>query len=235
MDELLGEGGAQALPPPPLIPIVQTLESTLDLPPNWQTGGLPRLQTGVGSSLPPLPPSLGSVSGRRSNPSAYTPPPQRPTVPQPVGRGNGSQRRSHGSAAQSAGYVNAGSGEQRTGDLFEGPELPTDHRPMGGLANGPGPPIPARDLDLGTPARPNSSHPGRQAPRRFHDLGSRAYTAYGEYEIRRMIAYRHLNLPAPPVNVPPTITDENRDRTYVVRLTAPSCGECNERQTVIAH
>ena len=50
-----------------------------------------------------------------------------------------------------------------------------------------------------------------------------------------MIAYRHLNLPAPPINVPPTITEENRDRTYVVRLHAPRCEMCHQRHTVVAH
>ena len=242
VDELLNDQGAAALPPPPLIPIVRTVESSLDLPPNWQTGELPQLQPGVAQNLPPLPPSLGSVSGRRSSPSGYTPPPPGPVVPQPVGRQGGgrspAQGRSRGSqqsTAPSAGYVNEGSGEQRTGDLFEGPVQPTRHRLMGGLGHGVDPPIPARDLDLGTPARPGVPHPGRQAPRSFHELGARGYSAYGEYEVRRMIAYRHLNLPAPPINVPPTITDENRDRTYVVRLTAPNCQLCHEKQTVIAH
>ena len=126
----------------------------------------------MANNLPPLPPSLGSVSGRLSSASGYTPQ---------------------------------------------------------------GPPIPARNLDLGTPSRPSRPHPGRQAPREFHELGDRAYSAYGEYEVNRMIAYRHLNLPAPPINVPPTLTDENRDRTYMVKLFAPHCEECNERHTVIAH
>ena len=91
VDELLGEGGAAQALPPPIIPIVATAESSLDLPPNWRTGTLPGLQAGVTSNLPPLPSSLGSVSGRRSNPSGYTPPP-RPTVSQPGGRGDGANR-----------------------------------------------------------------------------------------------------------------------------------------------
>ena len=181
VDELL-EGGAQALPPPLPIPIVQTAESSLDLPRDWQTGGLPNLQPGVAfigvaNNLPPLPSSLGSVSGRRSTPSGHTP--SGPGVPQPLGRRNPSSRPSQGSA----GYVNAGSGDQRTGDMFEGPDQPTAHRLMGGLDNGPAPPIPARGLHVGTPARPTRSHPGRPAPISFHELGARAYSAYGEYEI----------------------------------------------------
>ena len=39
VDELLGEGGAAQALPPPIIPIVETAESSLDLPPNWQTVG----------------------------------------------------------------------------------------------------------------------------------------------------------------------------------------------------
>ena len=191
------------------------------------------MQAGVASHLPPLPSSLGSVSGRRSTPSGYTPR-ERPTVPQPRGRGGdngglvenrppmGGPARSSssrqlsgstpGTAGHSAGYVNAGSGEQRTRDLYEGPDQPPGHSHMGGVGDAGGPPIPARDLEMRTPARPSRPHPGRRAPRSFHDLGARAYSAYGEYEIQRMIAYRHLNLSAPPINVPPTITDENRDR-----------------------
>ena len=34
VDELLGEGGAAQALPPPIIPIVATAESSLDLPPN---------------------------------------------------------------------------------------------------------------------------------------------------------------------------------------------------------
>ena len=52
------------------IPIVDTLESALDLPPNWETGPLPAIPGGVANSVPPPPPSLGSVSGRISS---YTP------------------------------------------------------------------------------------------------------------------------------------------------------------------
>merc|ERR1711867_104220 len=119
--------------------------------------------------------------------------------------------------------------------MFEGPYRQEENRPMGGLGEALGPPIPARDLDLGTPARPVNPHPGRPPPMEFHELGARAYSAYGEYEVNRMIAYHHLNLPAPPINVPPTITDEIQDRNYMVRLTAPDCGECHDRHTVIAH
>ena len=86
VDELLGEGGAAQALPPPIIPVVPTAESSLDLPPNWQTGELPPLQAGVAGNLPPLPSSLGSVSGRRSTPSGFTPV-DRPAVPQPGGRG----------------------------------------------------------------------------------------------------------------------------------------------------
>ena len=50
-----------------------------------------------------------------------------------------------------------------------------------------------------------------------------------------MIAYRHLGLPAPMVNVAPTVTPETRDRSYVVRVEAPNCPECHERHTVVAH
>ena len=209
VDELLGEGGAAQALPPPIIPVVATAESSLDLPPNWQTGELPNLQAGVLHHLPPLPSSLGSISGRRSTPSGYTPA-GGPAIPQPRGRGATGNRHAEGrnsrgasaqsgssrersrttqrSAAHSAGYANVGSGEQRTGDLFEGPDLPADLRPMGGLGEGLGPPIPARNLAAGTPARPDMPHPGRQAPRTFHNLGARAYFAYGEYEVNRMIA-----------------------------------------------
>ena len=48
------------------IPIVDTVESALDLPPNWATGNLPPLAGGVAGSLPPPPPSLGSERGRGS-------------------------------------------------------------------------------------------------------------------------------------------------------------------------
>ena len=216
VDELLGEEGAAAALPPALIPVVGTVESSLDLPPNWDTGPMPPLQAGVANNLPPLPPSLGSRSGReRSSRSGSS--------------------RTPASRGLSAGYVNPGSGEQRTQDRFEGPDLPQAHRHMGGEDAVLGPSIPPRNLELATPSRPSRPHPGRPATIAFHELGARAYSAYGEYEVNRMIAYRHLNLPAPPINVPPTITDENRDRNYTVRLTAPDCVECHDRHTVIAH
>ena len=98
-----------------------------------------------------------------------------------------------------------------------------------------GPPIPARNLHLGTAPRPSQPHPGRVPPADFFDLGARAYTAYGDYEVRRMVAYRHLGLPAPMVNILPTVTPETRDRTYVVRVQAPDCEECHQRHTVVAH
>ena len=86
VDELLGDGGAANALPPPIIPVVQTAESSLDLPPNWHTGEMPQLQAGVAGNLPPLPSSLGSVSGRRSAASGHSPG-GRPSVPQPRGRG----------------------------------------------------------------------------------------------------------------------------------------------------
>ena len=192
VDEIWEQGGAAGAPPPALIPIVETLESSIDLPPDWN---FPNLQAGVANNVPPLPPSLGSASGRRSSASGHTSQ-GRPAVPQPGGRGASDNRHrgsraerhrsshsqesrtiSEGSRNVSAGYVNAGSGEQRTGDRFEGPALPAEHRVMGGEPDAGGPPIPARNLDLGTPARPSNPHPGRQAPRAFGELGDRAYSA----------------------------------------------------------
>ena len=55
------------------IPIVSTLESEPDLPPNWNHQEPPLRPGGMADNLPPLPPSLGSVSGRASSQSGYTP------------------------------------------------------------------------------------------------------------------------------------------------------------------
>ena len=55
------------------IPIVETLESEPDLPPNWETGDMPVRPGALAQNLPPLPPSLGSISGRASSRSGYTP------------------------------------------------------------------------------------------------------------------------------------------------------------------
>ena len=54
------------------IPIVDTIESALDLPPNWNTRDLPVRPGEVDQNLPPLPPSLGSVSGQASIPDLDT-------------------------------------------------------------------------------------------------------------------------------------------------------------------
>ena len=86
VDELLGGEGAAAALPPALIPVVGTLESSLDLPPDWNTSPMANLQAGVANNPPTLPPSLGSVSGRLTSASGHTPP-GRPQVPQPRGRG----------------------------------------------------------------------------------------------------------------------------------------------------
>ena len=88
--EAQGDGVEEHLEPPPpqlnqvqdeiqlggqdrRIPIVETLESEPELPPNWNTGAMPPRPGGVADNLPPLPPSLGSVSGRASTQSGYTP------------------------------------------------------------------------------------------------------------------------------------------------------------------
>ena len=55
------------------IPIVETAESELDLPPNWDTMDVPVRPGALAQNLPPLPPSLGSFSGRASTQSGYTP------------------------------------------------------------------------------------------------------------------------------------------------------------------
>ena len=74
-DEVLQGGAVGGLLPAGQgrqIPIVSTIESALDLPPNLQTGAMPA-RGGVADNLPPLPPSLGSVSGRVTEASGYTP------------------------------------------------------------------------------------------------------------------------------------------------------------------
>ena len=162
------------------------VEEQLEAPPHQDNQILDEIELPVrpgevASNLPPLPPSLGSVSGRASTASGYTPP-------------NGGRL-----------------GEQ-------------DQNRPGSLRS-------QRSVRMIN----NRSHPGRVPPREFFDLGARAYTAYGDYEVRRMVAYRHLGLPAPMVNILPTVTPETRDRTYVVRVEAPECEECHQRHTVVAH
>ena len=132
-------------------------------------------------------------------------------------------------------YVNVDTASQNLADRMEGPEREPGAEAMGAAWMQLGPPIPSRNLEVGTPPRPSQPHPGRTPPREFFELGARAYTAYGDYEVTRMIAYRHLGLPAPMVNVLPTVTPETRDRTYIVRVMAPECAECDQRHTVVAH
>ena len=50
-----------------------------------------------------------------------------------------------------------------------------------------------------------------------------------------MRAYRHLELPAPPINMPPRISAETQDRNYIIRLEVPDCRDCHQKHTVIAH
>ena len=127
------------------------------------------------------------------------------------------------------------SASQNLNDRMEGPAREPGAEAMGAAWLDLGPPIPARDLNLGTAPRPSQPHPGRTPPAEFFELGARAYTAYRDYEVSRMVAYRHLGLPAPMINVLPTVTPETRDRNYVVRIEAPECVECHQRHTVVAH
>ena len=134
------------------IPIVSTLESEPELPPNWNTGALPPAPGGMLSNLPPLPPSLGSVSGRASTRSGYT----------PRGGGelgalansrSGSDRtqRTEGSVRRiqprpfniTGRYVNVDTASQNLGDRLEGPAREPGAEAMGAAWMDLGPPIPA--------------------------------------------------------------------------------------------
>ena len=254
--EAPGDGVEEALEPPPpqqplldeilpgeqagagdrRIPIVETLDSEPDLPPNWDTGPLPPRPGGVADNLPPLPPSLGSVSGRASSRSGYTPSggggiaglhqggPSRAGsqrgvrtignrnhlssgTPTLASHSGGSVRRIEERPFNLTGrYVNVDTASQNMADRMEGPAREPGAEAMGAAWLGLGPPIPARNLSLATAPRPSQPHPGRLPNREFFELGARAYTAYGDYEVTRMVAYRHLGLPAPAVNILPTVT-----------------------------
>ena len=164
---------------------------------------MPAQQGGVADNLPPLPPSLGSISGRASDASGYT-----PAGGGALG-GRGSQRagsqssqrsvrrindRSHLQNSSSGTlptgsqgprqfdatgrYANVGSASQHLGDRLEGPAAEPGAEAMGAAWMQLGPPIPSRNLEVGTPPRPSQPHPGRTPPREFFELGARAYTAY---------------------------------------------------------
>ena len=220
----------------------------MDLPPNWQTVDMSAPLGGVADNLPPLPPSLGSISGRRTEPSGYTPQDGGGRLSGARGRasslgssrGSGHIRRindrsnmSQERGSQSTGrsshtrrirernfrqtgqYVNVDTASQNLGDRMEGPAMQPGAEGLNGAWMDIGPPIPARNLTVATAPRPEQPHPGRMPPRDFFELGARAYTAYGDYEVRRMVANGHLGLPAPMVNILPTVTPETRDRTML--------------------
>ena len=57
-------------------------------------------------------------------------------------------------------------------------------------------------------------------PDELLNLGARAYSAYGDFQVSRMRAYRHLGMAPPDAMIPP-VRGANEQRVYHVLLTAP--------------
>ena len=76
---------------------------------------------------------------------------------------------------------------------------------------GQAPPLAPKQLQLPPPLLPDRGHPGKQPPKEHVELAERAYTFFGEFEAGRMRAFAHLRMPAPQLEIPlsRTLRDKN--------------------------
>ena len=74
----------------------------------------------------------------------------------------------------------------------------------------------------------------QEPPEELLRLGLSAYTAYREFQVQRLRAYRHLGMHPPDCTIPPSSTS-SAGRVYHVLLDAPGCDSCHLAQAYMEH
>ena len=69
----------------------------------------------------------------------------------------------------------------------------------------------------------------------FLALGKRAYEAYGGYDACRMKVYSYLRMPAPEIEVLPSMRLRSGSISYCVKMTLRDCSLCDKKYTVLRH